>query len=151
MNDKRGLKHGLRYTPEYRVWLNMRQRCNNTKNKSYSYYGGKGITICDRWNSVINFISDMGVKPLGHEIDRIDNNLGYFKENCRWVLKKPQMQNTRISKWWFVHGVKYASLSEAAYANNTTVCRIKAWCDGRNDGDYCYPPRDNCRSEIKYE
>ena len=60
------------------------------------------------------------------------------------------MQNTRISKWWFVNKKKYKSLSEAAAALGVTPSRIKAWCDGRTDGGYTYPPKQNCWSEVKY-
>lgn len=149
--DMRGVKHRLRYTPEYALWLNIRQRCTNPNHHSYSYYGGRGITVCERWNDPVNFISDIGQRPEGHEIDRIDNDKGYSKENCRWVLKKPQMQNTRLSKWWYVNGVRYASLTEAASFHNVNINTIKKWCDGRDDGKYVYPPKPNCWSEKKYE
>jgi hypothetical protein len=146
-----GYKHGLRYTPEYRAWLNLRNRCNNPNSKDYEYYGGRGITCCDEWNSPVQFVLDIGPRPTKHhEIDRIDNNQGYFKENCHWVLRTPQMRNTRISKIWFVYGVRYESLSEAAVIFKTTPTRIKSWCEGRCDGGYIYGPRNNCWSERRY-
>lgn len=95
---------------------------------------------------------DVGFRPSSdHQIDRIDNTKGYSRENCRWVSKTTQMQNTRISKWWWVYGVRYASLSEAADVHHTTPSRIKAWCEGRTDGGYTYEARDNCWSEKKYD
>jgi hypothetical protein len=142
-------RHGLRYTPEYKAWVNMRQRCNNPKNHDSLYY--QHITVCPEWNDPVRFISDMGMRPSEkHQIDRIDNTKGYFKENCHWVEKTLQMRNTRISKWWFVNGTRYASLSEAATAVGVTINRIKAWCEGRTDGGYTYPPKPNCWSEKKY-
>ncbi len=143
-------KHGLRYTPEYRAWINMRQRCNNPKRHDAAYY--EHITICSEWDDPIRFIDDMGMRPSAmHQIDRIDNTKGYCRDNCHWVEKKPQMRNTRISKWWFVNGTRYASLSDAAVAVGVTIPRIKAWCDGRADGGYVYPPKPNCWSEKKYD
>lgn len=145
----RGFKHGLKGTPEYAAWVNMRQRCNNPAGHDTFYY--KGITICPEWDDVRTFVCDMGPRPSkNHQIDRIDNMKGYRKENCHWVEKKPQMQNTRIAKWWFVYGVRYNSLSEAAEALGVTISRIKAWCEGRTDGGYTYPPKTNCWSEKKY-
>lgn len=136
-------------TPEYNAWVNMRQRCNNPRGHNLIYYAN--IQVCDEWDSFDQFIKDMGPRPSSaHQLDRIDNTKGYFKDNCRWVQKKPQMQNTRIAKWWFINGVRYASLSEAAVAVGVTIGRIKAWCEGRTDGGYIYPPKPNCWSEKKY-
>ena len=142
-------RHGLRYTPEYRAWINMRQRCNNPKRSDADYY--EHITVCSEWNDPVQFVNDMGLRPSAmHQIDRIDNTKGYCKENCHWVEKKPQMRNTRISKWWFVNGTRYASLSEAAAAVGVTINRVNAWCEGRTDGGYVYHPKPNCWSEKKY-
>lgn len=146
---KKGSGHQLKGTPEYIVWVNMRQRCKNPKRRDAKYY--ENISICSEWDDPLQFFIDMGKRPSSiHEIDRIDNTKGYSKDNCRWVEKKPQMQNTRLSKWWIVYGIRYASLSEASQAVGVTVSRIKAWCDGRNDGGYQYPPKPNCWSEVKY-
>lgn len=77
----------------------MKYRCFNKRSKDYKDYGGRGITICPRWlNSFENFLEDMGLKPLGHQIDRIDNNKGYSKENCRWVTNKINCRNRRTTK-----------------------------------------------------
>lgn len=94
-------KHNLSYQPEYRVWQTMRLRCTEPTHPAYPSYGGRGITICDRWlDSPQNFIEDMGQKPTKkHEIDRIDNDKGYFKENCRWATRSENDRNRRSTRW----------------------------------------------------
>ena len=145
----RGTGHQLKGTPEYSVWVSMPQRWNNPHGHDAHYY--KNISHCPEWNDPVRFVEDMGKRPSAdHQLDRIDNTKGYSKDNCRWVEKTPQMRNTRIAKWWFVYGVRYASLSEAAAAVGVTVSRIKAWCEGRTDGGYTYPPKPSCWSEKKY-
>ena len=74
----------------------MVQRCTNQNNKRWSSYGGRGICVCDRWLKFDNFYADMGDRPLGRSLDRIDNNLGYFKENCRWATTLEQSRNKRL-------------------------------------------------------
>lgn len=89
-------KHGKRSTKEYNSWAHMVQRCTNPRNKSFSYYGGRGITICDRWlNSFEAFYEDMEECPEGMSLDRIDVNEGYCKENCRWTSSNEQCYNQR--------------------------------------------------------
>ena len=85
-------------TRTYRTWISMRNRCNNPKNNMYYRYGGIGITVCERWNSFVNFLEDMGERPLGTSIDRIDNfklTDGYSKSNCRWATPTEQILNQR--------------------------------------------------------
>lgn len=87
--------HGQRFEPVYHVWLAMRQRCLNPKNKSYVNYGGRGITVCKRWDSFVNFISDMGPRPPGLTLERKNNNRGYCPSNCVWATRTAQNNNTR--------------------------------------------------------
>lgn len=91
--------HGRTLTSEYYSWMSMKKRCLNDTHKSYKSYGGRGISICSRWeNSFENFFEDMGVRPgKNYSLDRINNNLGYCKENCRWATKKEQSRNIRTN------------------------------------------------------
>ena len=89
--------HGLSRSPEYIAWMAMKERCLNSKNKGFPGYGGRGITVCDRWkNSFENFIADMGSRPSArHSLDRIDNDRGYEPGNCRWATPEEQQGNRR--------------------------------------------------------
>jgi len=87
--------HGMSGSKEYACWRALKNRCTNEKNVQYKDYGGRDITVCDRWMKFENFYEDMGKCPEGYEIDRIDNNLGYFKENCRWTTKTINSRNRR--------------------------------------------------------
>lgn len=82
--------------PEYNAWLQMKQRCNNSRCKRYKYYGARGIKVCDRWLDFDNFIADMGRRPgKGYSIDRIDNDGNYEPDNCRWATQTQQILNRR--------------------------------------------------------
>lgn len=89
--------HGLGKTNEYNIWNSMKQRCCNPNTISYSRYGGIGITVCDKWkDSFLAFYEDMGPRPTSHHsIDRKDNNLGYFPDNCHWSTVIEQANNTK--------------------------------------------------------
>ena len=91
--------HGLSGTPEYIAWNDMRQRCNNSNNGCYQYYGGRGITVDSCWDTFQQFIDDMGPRPSSqHSLERVDNNLGYCPSNCVWATKPEQINNRRQ---WF--------------------------------------------------
>ena len=88
-------KHLASKTPTYSSWQHMMDRCYNENNDHYSNYGGRGITVDERWHDYNNFLEDMGERPEKRSIDRIDNNLGYSKDNCKWSTQKEQTANTR--------------------------------------------------------
>jgi hypothetical protein len=100
--------HGGAYKPEYRVWHLMKQRCRNQNQTSYGAYGGRGITVCERWaQSFEAFLEDMGPRPSPqHQLDRIDNDRGYEPGNCRWATRLQNMRNQRKTIWATLDGDK---------------------------------------------
>jgi hypothetical protein len=106
-------------TPAYDSWHNMKQRCNNPNNKDYHYYGGRDIKICDRWDDFQNFLKDMGLRPIGLSIDRIDNDGNYEPGNCRWATRKEQGCNTRKQRLFIamnLQGTMVASNNQREFA-----------------------------------
>lgn len=90
--------HGLSRTSTYVSWQDAKKRCFSPQNKRYSYYGGRGILMCDRWRlSFQDFYADMGEKPKGLTLERIDVNKGYEPGNCKWASKTDQARNTRAN------------------------------------------------------
>lgn len=100
----RNVKHGMVGHPLYKVWEGMMARCHNKNSKDYPLYGGRGITVCQRWHDPKNFAEDMGPRPDGHTIDRIDNSCGYSPENCRWATAMQQHANKRNNKMFTING-----------------------------------------------
>ena len=94
----RNFKHGQCDTPAYESWKGMTQRCTNPANREWHNYGGRGITIDPAWMTFANFYKDMGDRPKDRTLDRVNNNLGYSKSNCRWATNKEQAANKRNSK-----------------------------------------------------
>ena len=117
--------HGLTDTPEYASWYGMKNRCTCKTSKYYSRYGGRGITMCDRWReSFLNFLDDMGPRPSPqHSLDRIDNNGSYEPSNCRWATKSEQARNRRSNRIVFFDGREMcvAELLKTMGIKSTTV------------------------------
>ena len=120
----------------YSVWVNMRNRCFNSNNKSFVYYGGRGISVCDEWNEFLNF--EKWAIQNGFEenltLDRIDVNGNYEPENCRWISQKEQMRNTRanhlltyngytktMADWAEITGIPYSTLKQRINKYNYSV------------------------------
>ena len=117
-------KHGHASHPSYQCWVDMIRRCENPKCKAYKHYGGRGIKVCERWRWFELFAEDMGERPSGLELDRIDNDGDYCKENCRWASRTEQLRNQRrttaieiggetksITEWAVYFGVVSASVA----------------------------------------
>lgn len=114
--------HGKWNTPEFNSWTAMISRCYSPKNIGFRNYGGRGITVCDRWReSVAAFIEDMGPRPSPrHSLDRINNDLGYFKENCRWADRITQNYNRRNNARMIFRGMEM-TIREAYELTNKEV------------------------------
>lgn len=86
-------------SPTHISWMAMNQRCNDKNHDNYKYYGGRGIKVCKRWNHFINFYIDMGERPEGYSLERIDVEKDYSPDNCKWVSHKEQCNNRRSSRF----------------------------------------------------
>jgi hypothetical protein len=97
--------HGMKNHPLYNIWKGMVSRCTNPKSKDWRLYGARGISICKEWLNIDSFIKDMGERPSKkHSLDRVDNNRGYNKDNCRWAIPKEQANNKRNNRKFLLNG-----------------------------------------------
>lgn len=117
-------KHGGYGTPTYQSWRRMKERCLNPENGSYPRYGGRGVTVCERWMSFKNFLADMGERPKGMTLERRDNDGNYEPDNCVWATPKQQARNRSdnrvitfqgetmiLSDWADRTGISFGTLS----------------------------------------
>lgn len=118
INRKRAT-HRMTKTRIYKIWVNIIGRCTNPNDKDYPRYGGRGITISDEWRKFENFYSDMGNKPAGMQIDRINNNQGYSRENCRWATPSENSRNRRSARM-ITHNGETKNLVE--WAQELGIC-----------------------------
>jgi len=125
---KRLTKHGhstrAKTSKTYRSWYSIIQRCTNPNNKDYHSYGGRGITICKRWMKFENFLKDMGEMPKGHQIDRVNNDKGYCRSNCRLVTSKINNRNKRNN-----HLITYKGKTQcmSAWAEELNINKATLW------------------------
>lgn len=120
--------HGMRNSPTYVSWKGMLQRCNNQNDPSYARYGGRGVTVCERWSSFENFWADMGTRPTGETIDRINPHGNYDPENCKWSTPREQQNNRRINHMIDVDGSKKTVTQvcrERGLNFNTVLSRLR--------------------------
>lgn len=122
-------KHGMRRTPTYNSWQGMKSRCYRTTDPDFYRYGARGIKVCDHWkDSFENFYKDMGDRPAGKSLDRIDNDSNYKPENCRWSTCKEQQNNRssnaiytykgrsqNIRAWATEYNIKYGTLQSRLF------------------------------------
>lgn len=144
-------EHGKSKTQVYKVWASMRERCSNPKQKNYAAYGGRGIKVDPRWERFEQFVADMGERPKGHSLDRIDNDGDYSPENCRWTTQKEQVLNSSRPRWITVKGVT-KHLSEWArdlkVPPATITNRINAY--GWSEEEACTtPPQPGRKGKTK--
>lgn len=129
-NMERITTHGLSGTPTWQSWRGMCKRCLDPRNQDFHSYGGRGITICQRWlGSFESFLEDMGIRPDDHSLDRIDNDGNYEPGNCRWATRSNQQRNKRSN-----HHLTYSG---------ETLC-IAEWADRLN------VPHWLIRSRLRY-
>jgi hypothetical protein len=114
----------LRGSPTYMSWASMRSRCSNPKQESSKYYLARGITVCQRWTSFDNFLADMGERPIGSTLDRIDPNGNYEPSNCRWAPPSVQQNNRRNNRWITI-GNETKTLSQ--WCKNIDIDPDLAW------------------------
>lgn len=119
----RATRHGMCYTRTYASWGAMKSRCLRPSNPSYPRYGGAGVVFCEEWDSFDCFFADMGVRPAGTSLDRIDRGLPYSKDNCRWATPKEQARNKKDNYLveWMGRVYCVSELAEAIGMNVMTL------------------------------
>lgn len=124
-NGRKHATHRMSHGPEYYSWQSMKRRCEDSRSTGFDRYGGRGITVCDRWkNSFEAFFEDMGKRPTrSHSLDRIDNDGNYEPSNCRWATKREQSRNTRTNRMLSYHGklMSFVELLELCGKSHSTL------------------------------
>jgi hypothetical protein len=151
-NREQATKHGGRNTAEYSSWIAMRRRCLSPTDKDFPRYGGRGIGICAEWDDFAVFLADVGPRPNGTTLDRIDPQKGYEPQNVRWADAKVQGRNRRGTFSWHIKGQDFGSITEAAAAFSVSEHTVSRWVNGAFDArrNTHTPPRSNCFAEERY-
>lgn len=134
LREDNRFKHGHsivgKRSPEYNSWSSMLSRGNNPNDHAYPRYGGRGIKVCEKWHKFKNFFKDMGQRPKGTTIDRINNDGNYEPENCRWATKKTQQRNRQVNIRITFNGETHclsAWAEKIGITGGTLRYRIKKW------------------------
>lgn len=108
----------------------MRQRCSNPNHAKFQHYGGRGIRVCDRWSAYENFVADMGMKPTGLTLDRINVDGNYEPTNCRWATQRQQLWNMRVTRKVVIAGITYvaAELAQRSGLKTDTIVERSKTC-----------------------
>lgn len=126
---KSKLTHGLSSTAYYKAWFGMLQRCENKNHTAWKRYGGRGIKVCERWHAFENFLADMGQRPEGATIERVENNGNYEPGNCCWATRSEQQNNRSTNRIVEVDGIKMTFAQAAKKFNieyGTARSRLKS-------------------------
>jgi hypothetical protein len=152
LSSERAVKHGGRNTPEYSSWIAMRRRCLAPADKDFPQYGGRGVTICTQWDDFATFLRDVGQRPAGTTLDRIDASGNYEPGNVRWAPPKVQGRNRRGTFIWNIKGRTFGSITEAAAAFSVSEHTVSRWVNGAFDRrrDSYTPARADCSVEERY-
>lgn len=146
--------HGMRSSPEYGAWVQMKDRCCNPNSKSWDEWGGRGICVHPEWvDSFEAFYEHIGPRPDGCSLDRIDTDGHYEPGNVRWATWEQQAQNRRDTWVVEINGRRFLSVERAARAHEVSATTVVRWCDGYVDARRSMkrvPPKDGCRRWRKY-
>jgi hypothetical protein len=142
MTVARTKSHGQSKAPEYLIYMGMVTRCENPTSKHFARYGARGIRV--EYEDFAAFFADVGPRPAGAWIDRVDNDASYRPGNCRWVTPDKSQTNKRNSKIWTIHGVDFESCAEAAAVLGIGASTVIRRCNAGTPGWSCrlkYPGR----------
>jgi len=150
LTSARSKRHGLTKTTCYNAWFNMKQRCTNAKGDDVKNYQNRGIMYCKEWEHFLNFYRDVGDKPANTYLDRIDNEKGYSKENCKWSTPAESALNKRSSKTWHILGQQFPTSKDAAIALGVSEAVIHRRCKGKVIRGKYHPPYEGHYCVLKY-
>lgn len=132
---------GLSRTPTHSIWAAMKHRCSNISCAVFKWYGGRGIKVCDRWQTFNSFIKDMGPRPSGYSLERVDVNGDYEPSNCKWIPRFEQASNMRSNVWITAGGFTrtVAQWARVAGIDSRLICtrRRRGWPDAQAVGLIC--------------